>query len=77
MTSTFPVPASFLALERAGRFDYWGTPYEALTSAQRDARLRSHLTQVLWWSSIEWDQTSEEIAAFSGDDFWRPGLRGL
>jgi hypothetical protein len=74
MTASFSIPPAFLALERAGRFDYWGAPYRELTDAQRERRMRSHMTQVLWWRGIEWDQPSVEIAAFSGDDLLRPGL---
>jgi hypothetical protein len=68
------IPAAFLALHRAGRFDYWGAPYRSLTDAQREERIRTHLTKVLWWRSIEWDREPEQIAAFDGDDRWRPGL---
>jgi hypothetical protein len=74
MPLPFLIPAAFLALESAGRFDYWGAPYRELTDKQREGRMRSHMTQVLWWRPIEWDRTSDEIAAFTGDDFLRPGL---
>ncbi len=72
--STTSIHPAFLALEAAGRFDYWGAPYKSLSAEQRAARLRSHATQVLWWRPIEWDRTSLQIAAFAGDEFLRPGL---
>jgi len=72
--TAFSIPTTFLALENAGRFNYWGAPYVTLTEQQREARIRTHMTQVLWWRAIEWDRTSAEIIAFSGDDFLRPGL---
>ncbi len=65
---------AFLALEAAGRFDYWGAPYASSSPEQRAARLRTHATQVLWWRPIEWDRSSAQIAAFAGDEFLRPGL---
>jgi hypothetical protein len=74
MTTAFSIPPAFLALESADRFNYWGAPFASLTQLQREARLRTHMTEVLWWSSIEWDRTSAEILAFSGDNFLRPGL---
>ncbi len=74
MPLPFLIPPAFLALESAGRFDYWGAPYRELTDKQREDRMRSHMTQVLWWRPIEWDRTSDEIAAFTGDDILRPGL---
>lgn len=74
MITAFSIPSTFLALENAGRFNYWGAPYVALTAQQREARIRTHMTEVLWWRSIEWDRTSAEITALSGDDLLRPGL---
>jgi len=67
-------PRSFIDLYRAGRFDYWGGPYESFTEAERTLRIRTHQKLVLWWRSIEWDQQLEEIEAFQGDDHLRPGL---
>lgn len=74
MNTRFTIPQEFLELERSGRFDYWGAPYKTLTDKQREVRLASHLTQVLWWRPIEWDSTSAAILAFDGDDYLRPGL---
>jgi hypothetical protein len=74
VAAAFSIPRIFLALESDGRFDYWGAPYGALTEQQREARIRTHVDLVLWWSSIEWDRTSADIAAFPGDRFLRPGL---
>lgn len=68
------IPTAFRALHDAGRFDYWGAPYASLTPHQREERTRSHETQVLWWETIEWDRTPDEVAAFAGDDLLRPGL---
>jgi len=68
------IPSAFKELHQAGRFDYWGAPYHSLTSDQRDERIRTYMTRVLWWSSIEWDRTPEEIAEFEGDEHLRPGL---
>jgi hypothetical protein len=67
-------PRSFVDLYRAGRFDYWGGPYESFTEAERTLRIRTHLSLVLWWRSIEWDRELEEIEAFKGDEVLRPGL---
>ena len=74
MITAFSIPSAFQALESAGRFNYWGAPYITLTEQQREARIRTHMTQVLWWRSIEWDRTSTEIIASTDDDFLRPGL---
>ena len=67
-------PRSFVSLYRAGRFDYWGGPYDSVTEAQRAMRIRTHQKLVLWWRTIEWDRTLDEIEAFAGDDILRPGL---
>ena len=68
------IPAAFRALHALGRLDYWGAPYASLTDEQRDARLRSHQTEVLWWSVIEWDRSPEEVVLGAADDGLRPGL---
>jgi hypothetical protein len=68
------IPPAFVALHRAGRFDYWGAPYHSLSNEQRAERGRSRVTHVLSWNGIEWDRDLDEIVAFEGDDQLRPGL---
>jgi hypothetical protein len=74
MHGTFRPPQSFVDLYRAGRFDYWGGPYNSFTEAERALRIRTHEKRVLWWRTIEWDRELEEIEAFKGDGHLRPGL---
>jgi hypothetical protein len=69
------IPEAFVALERAGRFDYWGAPYQTLTEQQRQELLPQRMRQVLWWDQvIEWDRTVEDVVAFDRDGLLRPGL---
>lgn len=68
------IPETFVKLYQAGRFDYWGAPYKSLTAAQRQALIPQRECQVLWWRSIEWDESLDSIAAFEGDECLRPGL---
>ena len=59
------LPELFVRLHDDGRFDYTGTqPGQAREG------------QALLWDEVEWGAcgSPEEIAAFSGDDFLRPGL---
>lgn len=74
MDSGGTVPRLFVELYRAGRFDYWGGPYDSFTQAERMLRVSTHEKLVLWWQSIEWDRDLEEIEDFNGDDQLRPGL---
>jgi hypothetical protein len=79
MITGFSIPSAFLALESAGRFDYWGAPLSTLTKEQQQARMRTHMTQVLWWRPIEWDRTSTGIMdsdpwITSPDGWLRPGM---
>ncbi len=69
------IPEAFIALERAGRFDYWGAPYTTLTDEQRGELLPARMLEVLWWDeALEWDRTVADIVAFERDAFMRPGL---
>lgn len=69
------VPEPFVELERAGRFDYWGAPYDALTAEQRAELLPTRMREVLWWHhAIEWDRSVDDVVAFEGDGWLRPGL---
>jgi hypothetical protein len=78
MTTAFSIPSAFLALESAGRFDYWGAPYSTLTDEQRKALIPTRMIQVLWWHPIEWDRTSTQIMGnhwiTSPDGWLRPGF---
>ncbi len=74
MDSVGTAPRSFVELYRAGRFDYWGGPYDSFSEAERALRVRTHQRLVLWWRSIEWDRGLDEIEAFKGDEVLRPGL---
>jgi len=69
------IPEAFVALQRAGRFDYWGAPYHSLTDQQRQDLMPQRMLQVLWWDEvIEWDRTVDDIVAFERDGLMRPGL---
>jgi hypothetical protein len=69
------IPEAFVALERAGRFDYWGAPYASLTDEQRRERMPVRMLEVLWWDeAVEWDRTVADIVAFERDGLIRPGL---
>src|SRR6185312_16258014 len=69
------IPRPFIELYQQGRFDYWGAPYHKLTEGEREERLRTRRSRVLWWPRvIEWDRTPEEVSAFAGDEQLRPGL---
>lgn len=69
------IPEAFVALERAGRFDYWGAPYASLTDRQRRELMSARMLEVLWWDeSVEWDRTVADIVASERDALIRPGL---
>jgi hypothetical protein len=68
------LPRAFIELYEAGRFDYWSAPYQSLTSVDRDRLIVERALRVLWWPTIEWDCSLEEIVAPPPDDYWRPGL---
>jgi hypothetical protein len=69
------IPDAFAELERAGRFDYWGAPYDSLTDEARTQLMPARTRQVLWWDHvIEWDRTVEDVLAFDGGGRLRPGL---
>jgi hypothetical protein len=68
------LPRSFRELYEAGRLDYWTAPYHSLTDADRARLIEERLPRVLWWSTIEWDLSREEILAPPSDQYLRPGL---
>jgi hypothetical protein len=69
------IPHAFAELERAGRFDYWGAPYDSLTDEARTQLMPARTRQVLWWDHvIEWDRTVQDVLAFEGGGRLRPGL---
>ena len=70
----FALPKAFVALAKAGRFDYWGAPYRSLTDAKRQALIPKRMPKVLWWKPIEWDRKLQEIGRDGEDTPWRPGL---
>ena len=66
------LPASFLALHLAGRFDYWGgAAYHELDDATRQRLLSERRALVLWLRGIEWDTDPSEVAERSD---LRPGV---
>ena len=67
------VPSLFRELSAAGRFDYWGTT-QPLTAERRVDLMRTRVTEVLWWDSIEWDRTVDEVATYVEDGFLPAGL---
>jgi hypothetical protein len=73
---SFQVPQAYAALFEAGRFDYWGVPYQSMTHEQREARYAERRRKVLWLDGIEWDpqRSPANIAASPESDDTLPGL---
>ena len=66
------LPAAFLELHAAGRFDSWGgARYHDLDQATRERLAKERRGSVLWLRGIEWDVAPSEVRE---QETLRPGL---